>query len=112
LEEQLKKLHEHQQYVDALFVNKHEFSLLVNKKADMLDLKENQLTNLGIDLDMLIITDSKNGSFAYTKEKVYYEPAAKIKAIIDATGAGDAFTSAYSRKRRWGRNTNPSSTSS
>jgi fructokinase len=83
------------EYVDALFVNKHEFSLLVNKKADMLDLKENQLTNLDIDLDMLIITDSKNGSFAYTKEKVYYEPAAKIKAIIDATGAGDAFTSAY-----------------
>lgn len=83
------------EFVDMLFVNRYEFSLLVGKKPESLNLKDNQLSSLKVDLEMLIITDSTHGSYAYTKDTVYYEPAAKIKNIIDATGAGDSFTSAF-----------------
>ncbi len=41
-------------------------------------------------LETVVITDGKNGSYAYAEGELLYQPAARIKEV-DATGAGDQF---------------------
>lgn len=80
---------------NIIFLNKYEFAELIGKKPDSVKLKDNQHKKLGLKTDLLVITDSTNGSYAYTEDEVYHEPASKIKTIVDATGAGDSFTSGF-----------------
>lgn len=81
--------------VDVLFLNRFELAHLLGTAADKIDLKKDQLKALKVDLKILVVTDGGNGSYAYTSEEMYHQPAEKVKQVIDATGAGDAFTAAF-----------------
>ena len=83
------------EHANILFLNRYEFAALVNIAPDKLNLEKNQFDALGVKMDILVVTDSSHGSFAYTSERTYVCPAAKLKIIVDATGAGDAFTSGF-----------------
>lgn len=45
-------------------------------------------------LKIIVITDGARGAYAYHENKIYYEKAPKVK-LVDTTGAGDAFGSAF-----------------
>ncbi len=91
----LKSLQQLINDVDILVLNRYEYADLIDKKADKLDLTKNQLKELGSDKLLLLITDSKDGSYAYLGNEVFHQEAVKVSKIADATGAGDAFTSAF-----------------
>jgi len=59
---------------------------------------EGKLEKLAVKLSsygpkLIFITRGEKGSFAYFKGRTAFKPAFKVK-VVDATGAGDAFTSA------------------
>lgn len=81
--------------VDMLFLNRYELGDLLGIDGEKLDLAKNQAKELDISQTMLIVTDSNNGSYAYTADAVYHQDAVQVAKIVDATGAGDAFTTAY-----------------
>ena len=77
---------------DAIILNKQEANLilgLVNAEPDML-LKGLHLAGP----KMVIITDGKHGVHAYDGRNAYYLEAHKIK-VVETTGAGDAYASAF-----------------
>lgn len=82
---------------DVLIVNKEEAARLVGSSngskasAGVTDLL-GDMQNWGS--GQIVITDGKTGSFALTKNTLYHQPAYPVETI-DATGAGDAFGSAY-----------------
>ena len=45
-------------------------------------------------LDMLILTCGVNGSYVFTRGKVYYQPTPKV-VVADTVGAGDSFTGTF-----------------
>ena len=73
---------------DILVLNKEEASYLAgkNKKIDGL------LKNLQAHAKIVVITDGKNGAYAYNGIERYTVVPRKIKAV-ETTGAGDAFAS-------------------
>lgn len=82
--------------IDVLIINCHEFSELVRKPYDEINFKEyvkDQYLGEFKDL-VLVLTDGTNGSYGYYEGKVYVEPAV-IADVIDATGAGDAYTAGF-----------------
>jgi len=83
------------QDVDMLFLNRYELGDLLGTDGAKLDLKKNQLTALGVTDTMLIVTDSGNGSNVYTEKEIFHQDAVEVTKIVDATGAGDAFTTAF-----------------
>ena len=80
---------------DMLFLNRHEYAALIGTQSSKVNLKANQHKKLGLNIDVLVITDGPDGSFAYTDKDVYSYDAPKVKNVIDATGAGDSFTAAF-----------------
>ncbi|MFZ6034886.1 MAG: carbohydrate kinase family protein [Patescibacteria group bacterium] len=81
--------------LDVLIINAHEFSLLTRK-----DYKEINFKRLKMDLPYLkdrivVVTDASKGSYGYHKGKVYFQEAVKPRKIVDATGAGDAYTAGF-----------------
>ncbi len=90
IEELLKK-------VDILILNGHEFAELV--KAQYKDLKFSEdvvkwyIPNLSN--TMIIITEGKNGSYGYSKNKVFHQKAVEVDKVIDTTGAGDGYTAGF-----------------
>lgn len=45
---------------------------------------------------ILIITMSEKGSLLFKKEKIFFAPSMKPKKLVDPTGAGDVFLTAFS----------------
>lgn len=93
----LSALKNYLQKTDVLLLNKDEaIELCLNYS------QEQNLNNPRILLKILsnytlgtiIITDGANGVYALEKNKIFYAPSQKIKAI-DTTGVGDAFGSAF-----------------
>lgn len=80
---------------DILFLNRYELGDLLGKKGETLKLEDNLLKDLNTSLNMLVVTDGKDGSYAYTADTVYSQPAVKVLKVVDTTGAGDAFTTAF-----------------
>ncbi|OGK37987.1 hypothetical protein A3F32_01310 [Candidatus Roizmanbacteria bacterium RIFCSPHIGHO2_12_FULL_42_10] len=78
-----------------LILNKYELCALIHKKPETVDLSKNHFSLVHTGLDVLVITDGKNGSYAYTANQVYEQPASPVEKVVDATGAGDAFTAAF-----------------
>ena len=78
---------------DIFILNAHELADIWGGDAPDLDLKK---TNYGekLNLPLLIVTHDIHGSYAYTKDKIFYEPIFKAK-VVDATGAGDAYASGF-----------------
>lgn len=94
----LKSLSQLIKDVDILFMNRFELGDLLGKDGAKLDLSKNMTEELGISDTLLVVTDSKNGSNAYTSSEIYHQDAVQVPKIIDATGAGDAFTAAFLHK--------------
>jgi sugar/nucleoside kinase (ribokinase family) len=83
-------------HIDVLIINCHEFAEMVRKPYEEINFKEyvkdqylGEFKNLA-----LILTDGTNGSYGYYDGTVYFEPAVKAE-VVDATGAGDAYTAGF-----------------
>lgn len=72
----------------ALFVNDYELSLLLKRTG--LSLKQ-----LRASVHTLVVTLGAKGSRIESGGKVYKIPSAKPKAIVDPTGAGDAYRAGF-----------------
>jgi sugar/nucleoside kinase (ribokinase family) len=103
--EQIKKADKIKKYLKktfVFFVNKDEAIETVarntkkripNKKINNIDFLLKEIKSYGPEI--AVITDGKNGAFAYDGKKVYYQPIAKENKRVDATGVGDAFNSTF-----------------
>ncbi len=91
--EQLESLLHH---VNVLIVNGHEFAEMVKKPFESIDFKKD-ITNLFplLKTKIVVITDGKNGSYAYVDGGILYEAALPVEKVIDTTGAGDGFSAGF-----------------
>ena len=91
--EQLEALLAH---VNILILNTHEFAELVKKPLKMINFKTD-VTHLfpALKTKILVVTDGKNGAYAYVDGGVLFEPALVVEKVVDTTGAGDAFSSGF-----------------
>lgn len=91
--EQLESLLSH---LNILILNTHEFAELVKKQFQSIDFKKD-ITHLfpSLKTKILVITDGKNGSYAYLNGGVLHEPVHSVTKIVDTTGAGDAFSAGF-----------------
>lgn len=80
---------------DIFILNTYEFAELVKNKKETIDFSKNCAGLIGYDKQILILTDGKNGSFGYRQQKIFSQKAIVPERIIDTTGAGDAYTSAF-----------------
>ncbi|MFH0773147.1 MAG: carbohydrate kinase family protein [bacterium] len=81
------------QHTSILIVNTHEFAELVKKPFESIDFKKDTVHLLPIlRKKITVITDGKNGSYAYVNGEVYHESAPHVDKVVDTTGAGDAFS--------------------
>jgi ribokinase len=76
--------------VNVLVLNKEEASLIAGKGSIKNLLRK--LQKLGPEI--VAITDGKHGVYAMDKKFIYFGKAHKIK-VVETTGAGDAFASAF-----------------
>jgi len=73
--------------------------LVLNKEEAQELLKEcmpidQMMKKIQKEVGIVVITDGKNGAYAYDGEAAYYVKP-KMKRIIESTGAGDAFASGF-----------------
>ena len=90
----LKKLIEQ---VDYLVLNRYELSdiLNINPQELMPNIINYQSQIFDNNRAVLIITDGEFGSYAQSDKETIYQTAYKVPKVVDSTGAGDAFTSAF-----------------
>ncbi len=91
LKKNLPKIKQILPKTNLLFVNKEEAARLVGKKKKITEYFT-ALHKLGI--EMVVITDGTNGSYASNKQEQYFMPIFPIPAV-DKTGAGDAYASGF-----------------
>ncbi len=90
---QLKGLLHH---VEILLVNTHEFAELVKKPFDSLKFKEDVTEHFDfLKNKIVVVTDGKNGSYAYSEGNVFFESVHRVEKIVDTTGAGDAYSAGF-----------------
>ena len=83
-------------YTKMLIVNTHEFAQLVKKKREEIDFRSSVAHMVpSMTSDLIVVTDGKNGSYAYMDGHVYYQPAKHAKKVVDSTGCGDAYSAAF-----------------
>ncbi len=75
---------------NILILNKEEAELLIGK--DKIENLLKKIFHLGIEI--VCITDGKNGSYVYDGSYLYYQYPHNIK-IVERTGAGDAYASTF-----------------
>ncbi len=83
----------------VLFLNKEETRLMFGFKALREDdpkkeMKEYLFKAWDAGPDMMVITDGEKGAYAFDGKVYYYLPVRKVK-IVERTGAGDAFSTAF-----------------
>lgn len=77
----------------VLIVNREEAGELVGRKPMVVD--NNLLKELGqLGAGIVVITDGKNGSFAYDQERFYHQGIYPVKRV-EMTGAGDSFSAGF-----------------
>lgn len=83
-------------HVNVLIVNTHEFAEIVKKPIQDISFKDD-VTDLMpfLKTKVVVVTDGKNGSYAYISGKVIHEDAVPVTKVIDTTGAGDAFSAGF-----------------
>jgi len=83
-------------HTDILILNTHEFAEMIKVPFQKINFRDT-IVHLFAPLKSLIVivTDGKNGAFAYKNNKVIHEPAHEVKKIVDTTGAGDAFSAGF-----------------
>ncbi|MFA9288648.1 MAG: carbohydrate kinase family protein [Weeksellaceae bacterium] len=85
-------------HVDVFIINSHEFADIVKTTHTAIDFHTNlhkKFASIFSERQIVVVTAGKSGSFAYTSEKMYHEPAVKDVQVDDTTGAGDAFTAGF-----------------
>lgn len=84
-------------YADYVLVNRYELADLVDSPPNELLLTEKSYSEtIGLNMtSTLIITDGSLGSYAHTGGKIYFQEAEKVDAVVDTTGAGDAYTAGF-----------------
>lgn len=79
---------------DIVFINEEESRIFTkDKKSDIITLGRKIYKKLG--LKILVITLGNKGSLVFFGDKIYKAGIFKIKKLVDKTGAGDAFSSAF-----------------
>ncbi len=78
---------------DVLFMNSDEAADFLNKKADPLKIGREIAKKLKIKI--VVITLGEKGSLTFFADKVFQAGIFKPKKVVDSTGAGDAFASAF-----------------
>jgi len=93
----LRKLKPLFSQTDYLLVNRYELSDILSIPAN--ELAPNMINYVEKLFDnpnsTLIITDGEFGSYAQTATNIISQRAYKVEKLIDATGAGDAFSSGF-----------------
>lgn len=93
----LSKLRDLFENVDYLIVNRYEL-------ADILMIPPNELVPKLINYQsqvfhnpaaFLVITDGQFGAFSQSSSSIDHQEAIPVQKVVDATGAGDAFTSGF-----------------
>ncbi len=74
---------------DILVLNKEEAGMIIGE-----DTIENMMKELHVFSSMVVVTNGKEGAHAYDGKKYYSIKAHKV-SVVEATGAGDAFASAF-----------------
>lgn len=80
---------------DVLFLNTHEFAELIKIDLKKINFEKDCSPSINFEEKLLVLTDGENGSFGYCGGKVYRQEAIPSKHIVDATGAGDAYTAGF-----------------
>ncbi|MFH1767228.1 MAG: carbohydrate kinase family protein [Patescibacteria group bacterium] len=93
IQEKQKELFDLLKYTDVLFINKIEAQILLDaKEEETMQFMMGALKKLGP--KFVVITDGKNGAFAYDGVQLDYVPMFPGKRV-EATGAGDAFATGF-----------------
>lgn len=79
-------------FLEALFINKEEAQRISQSQSENITELFGILSH--ITSGCIIITDGKNGAYAYNKDILLYLPT-RPSVLIEATGAGDAFASGF-----------------
>jgi fructokinase len=92
-----EEIREFLKHVDVLIINAHEFSEMVHTPYDRIKFDHYVKDQyLGEFKHMkLVLTDGIKGSYAYFRGEVFHQDAVKPPAVVDATGAGDAYTAGF-----------------
>lgn len=81
--------------LDVLIINAHEYSLLIKRDYKGINFKRLKMDLPYLKDRIVVVTDASKGSYGYHKGKVYFQEAVKPRKIVDATGAGDAYTAGF-----------------
>ncbi len=83
--------------VDVFILNGHEFAELVKAPYRDIHFKEHIIQWYAPFLkdQLVVVTEGEKGSYGYFGNNIYYQRAEKISRVVDATGAGDAFTAGF-----------------
>lgn len=83
-------------HTDIFILNTHEFAEMIKIDYEKINFQED-ITNLYplLKTKIVVVTDGKNGAYAYTNGGVLYEPAHEVSKVVDTTGAGDGFSAGF-----------------
>lgn len=82
--------------VNVLIINTHEFAEIVKKPISEVSFKKDVTDLLPLlKTKIVVVTDGKNGSYAYLYGKIIHEEAIPVSKVVDTTGAGDAFSAGF-----------------
>lgn len=84
-------------FVDYMIINRYELADILNIPASevMPNIINYQPQIFKNSQTVLIVTDGEFGSYAQTFNQINFQRAYKVPRVVDATGAGDAFTSGF-----------------
>jgi sugar/nucleoside kinase (ribokinase family) len=82
--------------VDILFLDENEAEIFLKRKLNPLKLGQEIYRKLG--LKIFVLTLGNQGSLTFFEEKIFQAGIFKPQKIVDTTGAGDAFGSAFFAK--------------
>lgn len=82
---------------DIILINGHEFAELVKAPYRDIHFSEDIIDWYipSLSKKIVVITEGEKGSYSYDNGKVDHQLAVKPHSIIDATGAGDAYTAGF-----------------
>jgi len=87
-------LKEYFSLADLIHINAHELADIFGGNAPDFNFRKTNFAKK-LNIPLLVVSYDIKGSFAYTKDKIYYQPIVKANKIVDTTGAGDAFASGF-----------------
>jgi sugar/nucleoside kinase (ribokinase family) len=79
---------------NALHLNAHEIADIFGGNAVDFNFKKTNFAQK-LKLPLLVVSYDIHGNYAYTQDKIAYQPIIKEKVKVDTTGAGDAFSAGF-----------------